>query len=63
MTSTTRRIARLLSYCGLALSFIPALLVFHGTIPQALYYQLTAGGMLLWFSTAVLWIKPDQLGE
>ena len=60
MTPQTRRLARILSFGGLALSLLPALLVFHGTIAKETYYQLIAAGMLLWFSTAVLWIKPDH---
>jgi len=63
VTHTTGRFVRLLSYCGLALSIVPALLVFEGTIAKDLYLNLMVGGMLLWFCTAVLWIRPDHLGE
>ncbi len=26
------------------------------------YFQLLLVGMLLWFGTAIFWIKPDDLG-
>lgn len=63
MTTTTKRFLQFLSFCGLALSIVPALLVFPGVITKDLYFKLITGGMLLWFSTAVLWIKPDDLGD
>lgn len=59
---TTKSLLRLISYCGLALSFIPALLVFNGMMSKETYFQLLLIGMLIWFSTAILWIKPDKLG-
>ena len=54
---------RIISYCGLALSILPAFLVYHGTIAKSTYLQLMLVGMVLWFSTAILWIKPDKLGD
>ncbi|TWU27726.1 hypothetical protein [Bythopirellula polymerisocia] len=62
MTSTAKRILQLISYFGLAISFVPALLVFQGMMSKDTYFQLLLLGMLLWFSTAILWIKPDNLG-
>lgn len=54
---------RLISYCGLALSCVPAVLVYHGTITRDTYLLLILLGMLLWFSTAIFWIKPDHMPE
>lgn len=54
---------RAVSYCGLALSIVPAVLVFTGHLSNATYMRLMIVGMVLWFATAVLWVKPDQLGE
>ncbi len=62
MMPTTKRLLRLASYSGLALSIVPAFLVFQEVISKDLYFQLIIVGMLLWFSTAVFWIKPDHLG-
>lgn len=51
---------KLISYCGLALSIIPAFLVYHDTLSKESYFNLMILGMLLWFSTAVFWVKPDH---
>lgn len=51
---------KFISYCGLALSLIPALMVYHGTITKETYYNLMILGMILWFSTAIFWVKPDH---
>ena len=63
MNSAQRIILKTVSYCGLALSIIPALLIFGGTIEKATYNNLLVVGMFLWFGTAVWWIKADHLGE
>ena len=62
MTTATKKLLQTLSICGLALSVIPALLVFSGAIAKQTYLYLMLLGMLLWFSTAVFWIKKDHLG-
>ena len=54
---------KLTSYCGLALSIVPALLVYNGTIEKGTFLNLMLLGMLLWFSTAIQWIKPEHLGD
>ncbi|QEG35757.1 hypothetical protein [Bythopirellula goksoeyrii] len=63
MSNNAQRIIKLISYSGLALSFLPAVFVFHGSLSKDTYFQLILVGMLMWFSTAILWIKPDNLGE
>jgi hypothetical protein len=54
---------KLVSYAGLALSIVPAVLVFKGMIGWPAYQVLMIVGMLLWFGAAVLWIKPHRDGE
>lgn len=56
-------VLKLISYLGLALSIIPALLMFWGTVSKDTYLWLLLVGMLLWFSTAIFWIKPQHFGE
>ena len=51
---------KLVSYCGLALSIVPAVLVFTGTFEKATYLSLLILGMVMWFSSAIFWIRPDQ---
>jgi len=63
MTSHKKSIFRIVSYAGLLLSILPAVLVFQETISRQLYFQLMFLGMLLWFGSAVWWIRPDHLGK
>lgn len=63
MTPTIRFILKLIGYLGLALSIIPAVLVFRETVSTGTYYRLLVLGMLLWFCTAVFWIKADHLSD
>jgi hypothetical protein len=53
---------RLISYLGLALSVLPSLFVFAGVLSMAANLQLMAVGTVLWFGTAVFWIKPSKTG-
>ncbi|MHC4477745.1 MAG: hypothetical protein ACYTEL_19035 [Planctomycetota bacterium] len=56
-------ILQIISFIGLALSIIPAFLLFGGILAKDTYLQLMIVGMILWFSTAVFWIKPDHFGQ
>ena len=60
MTSRTKRILQTISYLGLALSIIPAFLVFGGILSKVAYLRLMLVGMILWFSTAVFWVRKDH---
>jgi hypothetical protein len=51
---------KLISYLGLALSVVPPLLVWTGRLDMATNYVLLNIGMVLWFGSAILWIKPDK---
>jgi len=52
---------KVLSYCGLVMSIAPAILVFAGLLSKETYLNLMFLGMLLWFGTAIWWIKPAHL--
>lgn len=60
MTSRTKHILQAISYVGLAFSIIPAFLVFGGFLSREIYYHLMVVGMLLWFGTAIFWIRKDH---
>lgn len=62
MTSQTRLILKAVSFLGLALSIIPAFLVFDGVVSKDIYLWVMVLGMVMWFGTAVLWIKRDHMG-
>ena len=62
MTESTKKVLRIVSYAGLALSIIPAFMVFGGVLTKETYLRLLFLGMVLWFGTAVFWIKKDHLG-
>lgn len=51
---------RLVSYLGLALTITPPVLVFAGALSHDTSLRLVGLGTILWFGTAVFWIKPDK---
>ncbi len=62
MSTTTRRILQAISFTGLGLSLVPSFLVFGGLLSKEMYFHCMTVGMLLWFGTAVFWIRSDHLG-
>lgn len=62
MTSLIKIILQMISFAGLALSILSAFLVFGGILSREMYYHLLVAGMLMWFGSAVFWIKKDHLG-
>lgn len=50
-----------LSFAGLALTVVPAILVFNGTIPFEMHTNLMVFGMILWFGTSPFWMKEKEL--
>ncbi len=58
-----KAILKVISYLGLALSLIPGLLVFAGTIELETSKNLLIAGMLLWFLTAIFWIERTSLED
>ncbi len=51
-----RKFLIVLSYTGLAMTAMPAFLVFYGTISFEQYNFYMIMGALLWFGTAPFWI-------
>jgi len=50
-----------ISYAGLALSILPSILYASGVFEKnETHYLITAIGMIMWFSTAIFWIKPKK---
>lgn len=62
MNNDSKKILQIVSFCGLGLSIVPALLVYGGVMEKQLYLNLLLTGMLLWFGSAIFWIKKDHLG-
>lgn len=63
MTQRTRRILQTISFLGLAVSIVPAFLVFGTVVSKQTHAHLMLLGMLMWFGTATFWIKRDHLGD
>jgi hypothetical protein len=63
MTRQTRRILQTISFLGLALSVLPAFLVFGGVVSKQTHLYLMVLGMVMWFGTATFWIRRDHLGD
>ncbi len=63
MTPQTRVTLKAISCLGLALSIVPAFLVFGDVVSRQTYLRLMVLGMVLWFGTASFWIKRDHLGN
>ncbi|MBN1764283.1 MAG: hypothetical protein JW860_03420 [Sedimentisphaerales bacterium] len=61
MTAPLKKALKIVSFTGLVLSVVPAFLVFGGIITKQLYLEIMFLGMVLWFSTAIFWIKKDHL--
>lgn len=60
MNYRTKRILQAISFTGLAVSIIPAFLVFGGILSKGAYLNLMVVGMLMWFGSAVFWIRKDH---
>ncbi|MEM8968666.1 MAG: hypothetical protein AAGE93_19780 [Bacteroidota bacterium] len=55
-----RKLLILLSFLGLALTVIPAFLVYHEAIDFATHKILALIGTLLWLGTAPFWMNKKQ---
>ncbi len=49
-----------ISIIGLILTVVPSILVFTQNITLETHKQLMLAGMVLWFGTAVFWIKEKN---
>jgi hypothetical protein len=50
------RVLKLISFLGLALTVVPALLVFTGSMSWGTHAALTLLGAVLWFGSAPFWM-------
>lgn len=55
-----RKILIMISVTGLMFTIIPSILVFSQYITPETHKLFMAIGMILWFSTAVFWIKEEK---
>ncbi|MCA9236481.1 MAG: hypothetical protein KDA44_13490 [Planctomycetales bacterium] len=53
-----KMLLKTISYIGLALSVVPAVLVYRGELTADSYKLLMLLGMALWFGSALFWIRP-----
>lgn len=56
-------ILKVISYLGLALTILPSMFVFNGSITIETHYKLMIVGMVFWFSTAPFWMQGPQLED
>lgn len=56
-----RKLLIIISVIGLMLTIIPSILVFTQNMTMETHKQLMATGMILWFGTAVFWIKEKDI--
>lgn len=54
-----KTLVKLISAVGLALTVVPALLVFAGTITWSNHATLMTVGMVVWFVTAPFWMGDE----
>ncbi len=52
-----KKLLKVISFAGLALMFVSAVLVFNGAMPKAAYELLALVGTALWFATVPFWMK------
>lgn len=52
-------IAKPVSWASLALIVVPPILFFNGSLSQAAMNQFLLAGTVIWFVTALLWMKSE----
>ncbi len=52
-----KSLLRFISFIGLALMFVSALLVFSDAITLSVYHQLSLLGTVMWFVPVPFWMK------
>jgi ABC-type transport system involved in cytochrome bd biosynthesis fused ATPase/permease subunit len=55
-----KKILAFLAYTGLALTLLPSLLVFHGSLSTNVHKQLMLAGAMIWFIAAPLWFRKSR---
>jgi hypothetical protein len=56
-------ILKIISFAALALTLVPAFLVFYGYIEPSLSKTLMLIGTLIWFGTASFWMNKSEEEE
>ncbi len=56
-----KRLAQFVSLVGLALTGVPAFLVFNGSMPFEQHATLMLIGTVLWFASAPFWMKKKEV--
>lgn len=54
-------VLKIISFIGLCLTIVPAILVFNDVISFQMHANLMVGGMILWFTTSPFWMKEKKL--
>jgi hypothetical protein len=52
-----KTLLKLISFTGLGLMFVSAILVFKDAIPRNTYLVLALVGTVMWFATVPFWMK------
>ncbi len=52
-----KTLLKVISFAGLTLMFVSAVLAFNGAIPKATYEALALVGTAMWFATVPFWMK------
>lgn len=63
MTSPLQSALKAVAMLGLAISVASGVAVFTRAISHDTYSLLMVLGMLMWFGSAIFWIKSKPLGE
>jgi hypothetical protein len=52
-----KTLLKLISFAGLALMFVAAILLYNDAMPKYVYEALALVGTVLWFATVPYWMK------
>ncbi|WP_425399444.1 hypothetical protein [Aeoliella sp.] len=63
MTGPLSSVLKFIAILGLVVSVASGVSVLTGAISHGTYNLLMVLGMLMWFGSAVFWIKSQPLGE
>ncbi|MDH7600032.1 MAG: hypothetical protein QHH07_10440 [Sedimentisphaerales bacterium] len=62
MSPVIKRILQFISICGIVLTVAPSFAFFAGLINRSTYLDAMLLGTVMWFGTAVFWVKGVELG-
>ena len=54
------RVLKVISFIGLSLNIVPAVMVFNGMLQMEEYKLLMLIGTIMWFATAPFWINKNE---